>query len=222
MVLPRSAMLPVPLPLPSLPIPLQLCMRYRMISRWEPPIAWRERHQDMGYPARRKVYPGPAVGRSSVPPPSIRTIPVAVIEQDIHANAGNKVYVGSGDGSHLRGSRDRVGRRCAVLGVWTTFPVARRRASGCRGWRVLNVRATRTSGGPRGIGRYPRLMRGYPSAVHPLTGHFHPFTGRCFLGTWSGRVRGTLLLLRQLLLRLARVNSVLCTRARQRSSRSSQ
>lgn len=66
---------------------------------------------------RGEIYPGSIVGPGPEPVALMGTIPVALVEENIHVDVRNCVDIGSRYYDHRRGSRDNVSRRRADVDV---------------------------------------------------------------------------------------------------------
>jgi hypothetical protein len=94
----------------------------------------------------------------------VGTIPMAVIEQDIHVDVGNKIHIGPRHGNDGRGSGNRIDR-------------GRRNTART----VLHGRT--------GVHGRPHFMWGAPLSVYPLSRDFRPSARRGLLGCCRSRLR---------------------------------
>jgi hypothetical protein len=75
------------------------------------------RHIDEGtwHTLGGKVSPLSIVGSGPIPPSFMRTIPVTLLEKDIHVHVRGKVDIGPGDDEHRGGCRNQKGGRGGTL-----------------------------------------------------------------------------------------------------------
>jgi len=109
MPFPSSVPFPVLVPLPCLPVLSDISMRDVPMSGGDmAEIGW---HIDYGtrHSFGGEVNPLSIVGFGSIPMSSMRTIPVTLVEKDIHVHVRGKVDIGPGDDEHGGGCRDHKG-----------------------------------------------------------------------------------------------------------------
>jgi hypothetical protein len=80
-------------------------------------IVGRQLYQDTRDLRCGEIYPGSIVRPGPEPMALMGTIPVALVEENIHVDVRNRVDVGPGYYDHRRGSREDVSRRRADVDV---------------------------------------------------------------------------------------------------------